>query len=523
MLKPFRARLASALVALACAASYTNSAHAQAASQVPPGMSCFQAMTGQSGMVGVTSLLVGGSSGSSGVYSGVALTGGSGSGATANITVSGGAVTAVNVVNPGLNYQAGDQLSAASSNIGGVSGFSVTVASVSINSSLAGGSVGMYVPGTTTMAATWQDAGQQTLNSNPISLDSNGCALIYGAGTYRQVLYDSLGNVVWDRPTTVNSAISWGGTSGGSPNAQTVTAAGFGALDGQTIQFRAGFTNTGSTTLAVNGGSATAVYKDTSSGLQSLSGGEIFSGEITSATYDATLGAFHIPPGQAKASNAFATLASSSTTDLGSASSNQITVTGTTTISFFGSSASTTNPLYNVRFTSALTINAGANIATPSGQNIRTSPGSWILAQYQGSGAWAILSDGSGGVPAGAVMPFNLSSCPTGWSAADGSASSVDLRGYFVRGLDTGGSVDPGRSLATTQQDQFQNHTHTHASVNGFMDWYGTSTGGTYTYQNGTGASGSFNVDATTGYASNGNTGSETRPKNVALLYCVKN
>lgn len=42
-------------------------------------------------------------------------------------------------------------------------------------------------------------------------------------------------------------------------------------------------------------------------------------------------------------------------------------------------------------------------------------------------------------VPPGAVMAFNLASCPTGWSAADGGGSPArpDLRGEFVRGLDS--------------------------------------------------------------------------------------
>lgn len=37
-------------------------------------------------------------------------------------------------------------------------------------------------------------------------------------------------------------------------------------------------------------------------------------------------------------------------------------------------------------------------------------------------------------VPPGAVMAFNLSACPTGWSAADGSSGRPNLRGQFIRG-----------------------------------------------------------------------------------------
>jgi hypothetical protein len=75
--------------------------------------------------------VTGGSSYTNGTYSNVPLTGGTGTGATANITVSGGAVTAVTIVNRGSGYTAAGALSAAAANIGGTgSGFSVPGATV---------------------------------------------------------------------------------------------------------------------------------------------------------------------------------------------------------------------------------------------------------------------------------------------------------------------------------------------------------------------------------------------------------
>jgi hypothetical protein len=114
----------------------------------------------------------------------------------------------VTVLNPGSKYVVGDTLSASSGNIGGTSGFSVPVSSTAINSSLAGGSVGMYTPSTLSTKQTWQDSGETILNSNPVPLDANGCAIMYGGGTYRQILFDSLGNTVWDQPTTAVGSTS---------------------------------------------------------------------------------------------------------------------------------------------------------------------------------------------------------------------------------------------------------------------------------------------------------------------------
>lgn len=66
-----------------------------------------------------------------GTYAAVALTGGTGTGATADITVYGGHVTSVTIVNRGSGYAVGDVLSAAAANIGtGGTGFSIPVASV---------------------------------------------------------------------------------------------------------------------------------------------------------------------------------------------------------------------------------------------------------------------------------------------------------------------------------------------------------------------------------------------------------
>lgn len=78
------------------------------------------------------------------------------------------------------------------------------------------GKVFMYVPNTFTKKNTWTGPDQSTPNTNPIDLDSAGRAVIWGVGSYRQVLFDKNNQQVWDNltiapPTASTAAVSGAG------------------------------------------------------------------------------------------------------------------------------------------------------------------------------------------------------------------------------------------------------------------------------------------------------------------------
>lgn len=80
---------------------------------------------------------------------------------------------------------------------------------------LANGTVGFYAPGTLNPQATYQDQAGTIQNANPISLDSRGQAIIWGSGTYRQIVKDASGVTIWDQVVdTPASGSSLAGTSG---------------------------------------------------------------------------------------------------------------------------------------------------------------------------------------------------------------------------------------------------------------------------------------------------------------------
>jgi len=86
-----------------------------------------------------------------------------------------------------------------------------------------------------------------------------------------------------------------------------------------------------------------------------------------------------------------------------------------------------------------------------------------------------------------------------------------DLRGEFIRGLDAGRGIDVGRVLGSWQPDVIKSHTHT---VNGFALTMPGNQIPWYNWGNRAMANNSPTTTATGG--------TETRPRNVAMNYCIK-
>lgn len=171
---------------------------------------------------------------------------------------------------------------------------------------IAGGCVYFYQPGTATPKDTYLDAGAATTNTNPVVLDSAGRAIIYGVGTYRQVVQKASsgtvactgtpGEQMWDQLTADSAAGQpiYAGASGGTPNAVTLTAAAFTGTDGQVINYVSTTTNTAAATANPSGFGAVQIVRDSATGPGALTGGELVATNAVSLIYDATAGTFHI-------------------------------------------------------------------------------------------------------------------------------------------------------------------------------------------------------------------------------------
>lgn len=79
---------------------------------------------------------------------------------------------------------------------------------------------------------------------------------------------------------------TWGGTSGGGANAQSITIANYDVdAPGVVLRFIPGFTNTGPATISVNGRSPVALQRPSSIGLVALSGQELLVSEPTAIMF----------------------------------------------------------------------------------------------------------------------------------------------------------------------------------------------------------------------------------------------
>ena len=161
-------------------------------------------------------------------------------------------------------------------------------------------------------------------------------------------------------------------------------------------------------------------------------------------------------------------------------------------------------------------------------------------------------------VPSGAVMHFAMQTAPAGWLKADGSAVSrtqypalfaaigttfgagngkttfnlPDLRGEFVRGWDGGRDIDPGRAFGSAQGDAIRNITGSiDTGINSGHQLFdeATATGAlaiskrqwrtwTSDTQDGRNNPTAFDFDASRVVP----TAAENRPRNIALLACIK-
>ena len=192
--------------------------------------------------------------------------------------------------------------------------------------------------------------------------------------------------------------------------------------------------------------------------------------------------------------------------------------------------------------TGAVVGNATTATTLATARNIQVSGDVTGTASFDGSANINIATAfAAQPVPAGSVFNFAASTAPTGYLECSGAAVSrstyaalfavtsttfgvgdgsttfnlPNLRGEFVRGWDNGRGVDASRAFGSAQSDEFESHRHA---------WTGT------TFASGDGSDGYITVGSDVTPPTQSGAGSlmdltgstETRPRNIAMLYCIK-
>ncbi|MFC3939633.1 hypothetical protein CCU68_18785 [Pseudomonas gingeri NCPPB 3146 = LMG 5327] len=138
-------------------------------------------------------------------------------------------------------------------------------------------------------------------------------------------------------------------------------------------------------------------------------------------------------------------------------------------------------------------------------------------------------------LPVGVMVPFPKGTVPPGYLEVDGSVQSAatypelyaylgttfntgsepagffrlpESRGEFLRGWDHGRGVDVGRAIGSYQADDFKSHNHKLT--------FGANVGGGSNISGGSG----FGAFSTAAIEASG--GSETRPRNWSVMWCIK-
>lgn len=247
----------------------------------------------------------------------------------------------------------------------------------------------------------WIVRNNHTLNGFALKFKTSGgseTVIPQGAATVNLVFCDGTSvHVAGISEQSVDAKIQaaakvYGATVGGTANDITLDTSpqGYARTAGNMISFVPTADNTGAVTVNPETLGAAALLKHSPEGATPLTGGELQAGHEVIILDDGTT--FQLIGDPTRLLGTTTDIASATTTDLGTVLSHVARITGTTTITGFGSSASTAAPIYFTRFSDILTLTYNvSSLILPGAASITTAAGDFAILEYLGSGNWRCL------------------------------------------------------------------------------------------------------------------------------------
>ncbi|WP_242204868.1 MULTISPECIES: phage tail protein [unclassified Pseudomonas] len=170
-----------------------------------------------------------------------------------------------------------------------------------------------------------------------------------------------------------------------------------------------------------------------------------------------------------------------------------------------------------------------------AGANPETLAGFGIKDSYTKAEVEALIAKASA-LPVGSIVAFPVDAPPPGFLELDNSVKSSatypdlsaylggkfnkgdegvgnfrlpEARGEFLRGWDHGRGVDAGRGIGSYQADELKSHTHVFSAPTSI-----TASGGSYGII--------LSAGGTPNWSTTYTGGNETRPRNIAVMWCIK-
>lgn len=383
---------------------------------------------------------------------------------------------------------------------------------------LGGASIGwklnVYDTGTTNKASIYSDLGQTVPTANPVIADADGfLASFYWTGTIDVVLTDENNNIIdsangiQDLVSTINAVVVAGnitlpfGTASGSGDTITATlpiTSDF--SDGCVFVVRANAANSGASNtpnLQINSYASRRIKKIGSS---ALIANDIVSGMNMILVYNLAQDCYYLINHEATFLKRDGTAAMTGALNMGS---QKITSLAAGTAA--GDAVRLDQLLDHLPEAATTSVLGLVTLA-----QVELAVASGIVTAYAGATVPTNWLECNGAAISRTTYAALFAAIGVLWGVGDGSTTFnlPDMRGEFLRGYDHGRGVDSGRALASSQTDGLKAHTH---DVTGYAGVNATTE----------------RINAGVMYGESGHStgstgGTETRPRNVSMMYIIK-